>query len=265
MISTDPAGLSTSMEEFRESKDKLCEELKKRRHEEDLFPPDQARHGVSNDSDDENRLLKLINSTIRHNIYNQVHIITGYSALLVEMTKDQQEMQELLQIILGAASGIQRQISYTHDYQDIKCRKSGWVPLETAVKNAISAAPVSGIAFNMEIRNVEVYTVPLIESVFLNILDNSVRHGGRVKNIDIWFEDKETKGIIFIQDDGIGIADDLKEKIFERGIGTDSGLGLFLAGEVLSATGLSIRENGTEGEGARFMIDVPKCCYRITG
>jgi signal transduction histidine kinase len=67
---------------------------------------------------------------------------------------------------------------------------------------------------------------------------------------------------ILWEDNGIGIVPEEKEKIFERGFGRNTGLGMFLAREILSLTGISIRETGTEGEGARFEIIVPPGKFR---
>ncbi len=53
--------------------------------------------------------------------------------------------------------------------------------------------------------------------------------------------------IIVCEDDGDGIPDDKKEMIFEKNFGKNTGLGLFLAREILSITGITIQENrGTE-------------------
>ena len=64
------------------------------------------------------------------------------------------------------------------------------------------------------------------------------------------------------EDNGIGIPAAEKEKIFERGYGKNTGLGLFLAREILAITDMTIRETGTEGTGARFEIHVPENAYR---
>lgn len=53
-----------------------------------------------------------------------------------------------------------------------------------------------------------------------------------------------------------------KEKIFERGVGKHTGLGLFLVREILSLTDIRIMEDGTEGKGARFTISVPPGAWK---
>jgi hypothetical protein len=42
-------------------------------------------------------------------------------------------------------------------------------------------------------------------------------------------------------------------------------MGLFLSREILSITGITIRETGEPGNGARFEMLVPKMVWRIVG
>ena len=59
-------------------------------------------------------------------------------------------------------------------------------------------------------------------------------------------------------DNGAGIATPDRGRLFQKGFGKHTGLGLFLSQEILSITGITIEENGNPGEGARFEIAVPK-------
>jgi signal transduction histidine kinase len=70
--------------------------------------------------------------------------------------------------------------------------------------------------------------------------------------------------LIVCEDDGEGIPAEEKERIFDRGFGKNTGMGLFLAREILSITGITIRETGKPGKGGRFEIMVPKGVYRVT-
>ncbi len=62
-----------------------------------------------------------------------------------------------------------------------------------------------------------------------------------------------------------GITVEDKKRLFTRGFGKNTGLGLFLSREILAITGITITENGTPGKGARFEITVPKGMYRFMG
>jgi signal transduction histidine kinase len=111
--------------------------------------------------------------------------------------------------------------------------------------------------------DLEIYADPLIEKVFFNLLDNSLRHGQHVTSIGITCEQKGKDLLLTYMDDGVGILKDEKEKIFTRGFGKNTGYGLFLIREILSITGFTIEENGSEGKGARFVITLPPNSFRF--
>jgi signal transduction histidine kinase len=69
---------------------------------------------------------------------------------------------------------------------------------------------------------------------------------------------------LIFEDDRAGIPNGEKEKIFQRGFGKNTGLGLFLCREILSITGITIKETGEPGKGERFEIVVPQGFYRFT-
>ena len=53
--------------------------------------------------------------------------------------------------------------------------------------------------------------------------------------------------VLVFEDDGMGIAGEDKKHLFERGFGKNTGLGLFLSREILSITGITIRETERSG------------------
>jgi signal transduction histidine kinase len=116
---------------------------------------------------------------------------------------------------------------------------------------------VGGISVRIDVSNIKVLADPMLEKVFYNLVDNSIRHGGGVKNIRISSDDSSNDLRIVYEDDGTGIKVEDKERIFERGFGKNTGLGLYLCREILALTGASIRENGKYKSGARFEIVVP--------
>jgi signal transduction histidine kinase len=50
--------------------------------------------------------------------------------------------------------------------------------------------------------------------------------------------------------------------LFRRGAGRNTGFGLFLCKEILDLTRITITEIGEPGEGAKFLMRVPKGIYR---
>jgi signal transduction histidine kinase len=86
-------------------------------------------------------------------------------------------------------------------------------------------------------------------------------HGGGIRRIRVWFQESEEGGSLFIADDGRGVPEDKKERIFDRGYGDNSGYGLFLVRSILDITGITIKEVGVPGQGACFRMDLPRKIY----
>jgi signal transduction histidine kinase len=105
----------------------------------------------------------------------------------------------------------------------------------------------------------------MLEQVFFNFLDNSLRQGERVTAVQVSCHEEGGGLTIICEDNGVGVPEEDKERIFERGYGENTGLGLFLAREILSIAGITIQETGETGKGARFEILVPKGVYRVNG
>ena len=91
-----------------------------------------------------------------------------------------------------------------------------------------------------------------------NLVDNAVRHGGTIRAVRFSLENQNGDRIIVCADDGDGVAAHEKEKIFDLGFGKNTGFGLAISREILAITGITIRETGKPGTGARFELVVPK-------
>ena len=75
-------------------------------------------------------------------------------------------------------------------------------------------------------------------------MENVIRHGKTATAVRAWHEARPDGLVLFVEDNGIGIPREEKHMIFDRSYGKDTGLGLFLVREILSITGISIRETG---------------------
>ncbi len=164
-----------------------------------------------------------------------------------------------LQKLDAAASAINDHIEFTRIYQDLGTLEPRWQEL----KNLLHRCHVPPeMTFHVDIPDVTVFADPMLEKVFYNLLDNSLRHGDHTTKIRVSAGDSPEGLVVRWEDDGSGVPDEEKEKIFLQGYGKNTGLGLFISREILSFTGITIRETGT-GNGARFEITVPESAYRI--
>ncbi len=208
-----------------------------------------------------NRKLNLMSSIARHDILNQLTALSGYLALLNPHISNPQD-RDYLARCENAARSIDKQLSFTREYQDIGVKSPLWQDAGDLVRQAAGQVSAGQVTIVVEIDNLEIYADPLVIRVFYNLLENALCHGSELTRIRFSCAEQPDHLVIACDDDGVGIPDALKVKIFELGFGKHTGFGLFLAREILSITGMTIRETGIPGEGARFEILVPHGKYR---
>jgi PAS domain S-box-containing protein len=211
-----------------------------------------------------NRKLYLLNSVTRHDLQNQLTILNG--ALDLAKTGTAGELAEYLAMAEKTAVAMTKMISFTREYQDIGVREPIWQEVDEVARHAAGSLHSDKVSIDIHVGTVRIFSDRLLEKVFYNLFDNALRHGGEpLTTIQVLAREDESGLVITVEDDGIGITRKDKENIFERGIGQNTGLGLFLVREILSITGIAIREIGTPGTGARFEISVPGQCCEFPG
>jgi len=98
-----------------------------------------------------------------------------------------------------------------------------------------------------------------------NLLDNAIRHGRTIRQVRFSAEERNGSVVIICEDDGVGIPYDENERVFQRGFGRNTGLGLFLSREILGITGIAIEEIGSPGAGAKFEMVATQGAWRMEG
>jgi len=211
-----------------------------------------------------NKKLNLLSSITRHDVLNQLTVVLGYLRLAEEQVTDPL-LRDYLEKMSKAGEIARRQIEFTREYQEIGVRLPRWQDVRSTILQATKDLTPDLVTLSVDIRDVEVFADPLLEKVFYNTVENALRHGGSITKVKFSAENSDGCLRIVCEDDGTGVPESEKQHIFERRYFNHTGFGLFLAKEVLAITGLSIRETGVPGEGARFELLVPAGVYRLNG
>ncbi len=213
-----------------------------------------------------NEKLNFFSSITRHDILNQLTALKANLELAREASAGDDQRTGLIDKELTAAQGIQNLILFTRDYQDIGIQPPEWQDVREVILKSCAGIRLGGITVAVPVSGVEIYADLLLERVFYHLINNAIQHGGDSLT-EIRFAGTESfdEYVLACEDNGIGIPPEAKERIFTRQPYIGSGLGLFISREILSITGIGIRETGTPGEGARFEIRIPRGAYRFTG
>jgi PAS domain S-box-containing protein len=216
-----------------------------------------------------NTRLNSFNFITRHEILNHLTVVKGYIELSREQIRDPLYrltpfLLTFLDKELAAANAIQNLITFTRDYQNIGIRPPVWNDLTTTINLAAARVRLGSITLIPDTGGVEIYADQVVEKVFFHLIDNAVRYGGKTSTIRFSCKESFEELLVICEDDGVGIKSDAKERIFTRQLSQHSGLDMHLAREILGITGITIKETGTYGKGARFEIRVPEGAYRFT-
>nr|WP_319540854.1 PAS domain S-box protein [uncultured Methanospirillum sp.] len=211
-----------------------------------------------------NKKLNLLSSITRHDIGNDIQVIFGYLDFAMEEHLDPQ-VKGFIEKARISAHNIEEQMVFTRDYQDIGVHSPIWQDVNKVISYSIKTLDISPVQIHIEISGVEIYADPLIEKVFFNLVDNAKRYGETITMIRFSGYEGEEGYTIICEDDGVGIPDKFKSKVFRREYYKHTGFGLNLSREILEITGITITETGVPGKGARFEILVPEGKFRKVG
>ena len=206
--------------------------------------------------------INLLTSITRHDILNQLTVIIVHNEILQSAVTDSGLIKSIKELD-RAAKNIRRQIEFTKEFQKLGENLPQWIDIQKLFVHHQEDLGYQYILYSIHLEGLEVFADPLIDRVFYNLLQNSVRFGEKVTSIRLFYLQQLDGITIVYEDNGVGIPVKEKSRIFERGSGLTTGFGLFFSKEILSITGITIKETGKAGSGARFEISVPWGKFRL--
>lgn len=209
-----------------------------------------------------NERLGILSSMTRHDVLNRLAVIDGYVSLALK-ENDPEKVRSYLERTERSSEAARSLIEFTGDYESLGIKAPSWLRIDDLFARAVGQFQLDRIEVTSSTAGLSVYADAMLEKVFYNLIDNTLRHGGKVSRISLEYEELPDRLALIYRDDGVGIAGKDKPLIFLRSFGANNGLGLFLVREVLAITGIEMVENGEEGRGARFEMLVPAGGFRI--
>ncbi|MDP9310447.1 MAG: ATP-binding protein [Chloroflexota bacterium] len=217
-------------------------------------------------------------SVISHELKTPVAIIKGYAGTLgrPDATWDEATLRDGLQVIEEEADRLNELIG---NLLDVSRLQAGGLRLHLGPVDlpALTARLTQGLAatasdqFEFQLRFPPSFP-PVhadeerIRMVLANLLSNAVKYSpqGGVVRVGGWTEGDQA--LIYVSDQGVGIAPEDQQRVFERFYRVDNslgrqtqgaGLGLYLARAIVEAHGGQLRVESQPGRGSRFIFTLP--------
>jgi PAS domain S-box-containing protein len=217
------------------------------------------RRRTTEEREQQRRVIDLYASLMSHDIGNDLQAVLGYveSSLLLLKT-DEPKAAEMLESAQAAALRMTNLI---------KTFKSDVAPSSVEIVPMLKevASQAERVSLGMQVQvHVESGAVhlkspggTLLPIAMDNLLRNAAKHAGKDTEVNIRVLVESENLVIIVSDNGPGIPESKLKTLFARGDpDSESGLGLYLTKQIVTACGGTIDLDRTEA-GATFRITLP--------
>ncbi|MDD1771788.1 MAG: HAMP domain-containing histidine kinase [Methanomassiliicoccales archaeon] len=195
---------------------------------------------------DLNEAMRLINKTMRHDMMNEMTIVSG--ALQLYRSKHEERKLDM------AENSVIRSIRLIEDMKELESgimanKASETVRVRETITKVLSTFDLPS---SIEGEEVLVTADAAFHSVLENIVRNAIKHG-KTDRVHVSIRINGHNCTVSVMDWGKGIPDSIKTKIFEEGFSygstSGSGLGLYIVMKVMKRYGgtIGVRDNVPNG------------------
>ena len=211
-------------------------------------------------------------SNVSHEFKTPINAIEGYTMLLQgeELSQEQEEYVEKILFNTQRLSGLVGNILLLSklENQNIPMKKTEY-RLDEQIRQAFLSLETKWtekeIGFQVELEEVK-YTgnEGLFMHIWINLLDNAIKFSPAKGTIMMFLKQEKDSVMFILEDEGPGIEDDVKTRIFDKFYQADgshkaegNGLGLALVKRIVDSAGGTIKAENREYGGCRFVVELP--------
>jgi signal transduction histidine kinase len=199
--------------------------------------------------DRQNERLEEFASIVSHDLRNPLNVAEGRLELY-RRTGDESElevvaeMHERISELIDEVLAFAREGSHVEDTEWVDSHPQAWEAWEAVDTGDATLVQQWDYCIEADASR--------LVRLFENLFRNSVEHGGRDVTVEVGTLEAEAG--FYVQDDGPGVPESVRDDLFERGVSTNedgTGFGLAIVAEIAEAHGWAVELAEHDG-GARF-------------
>ena len=222
-------------------------------------------------------IRKEFTANVTHELKTPLQTISGSAELLAKGVVKPEDVQSfsdriyleskrliaLVEDIISLSKLEESELEYEKERVDL------YESAKTAIDNIRPAAERKSIEIRLNGEQGFVYGVPqLIDSIMFNLLDNAIKYSREDGEVTVAVYREQDKAVFSVADNGIGIAEDEKERVFERFYRVDksrskeaggTGLGLSIVKHAAMINNADIELASMLGKGTIVKVLFPVC------
>jgi PAS domain S-box-containing protein len=214
---------------------------------------------------DLNDKLRVVGSLTRHDIRNKLGALNGYMYLLKKKIGDDQAFLQNLNEMEKVSKQLLDILEFERIYELVGSEELTFVDVGKFFTEAVAlVSSFKALKVDFKCDGLEVRADSLLRQLIYNLIDNTLKHGVTATVIKLYCKKDANELLLIYEDNGEGIAEDLRAHLFEKGFGKGTGIGLYMIKRIAGTYGWTLEENGEYGVGARFTMKIPENQYRLS-
>jgi len=221
------------------------------------------------------RLKDELLSTVSHELRTPLTSLRGFAELMLTRDFSREQQRQFLTIIHSESTRLTDLINDFLDLQRIESNQQNYrfevSALAPLLQKAMALFNIGDTKFSFRIEAPT--TLPLvrvdtdrIHQVLTNLLSNAIKFSPQGGKITVGAQPRGSEVVMWVTDTGIGIAPELRPKLFSKFFRADNtatrsiggtGLGLALVKNLVAAHGGRVWVESTPGEGSTFFFTLP--------
>lgn len=199
------------------------------------------------------RIIRVLNRVLRHNLRNEMAVINGYADMLQDGLTDQNatyarkiaEVSDRLMALAETARKFEENIDTPSEIETIDIVPAVW-EVANQIEERYPDASVTVTAPGSAVAT----SAPRLETALSELLDNAAKHAGEEPSIAVSVRVTDTQTVIRIEDDGPGLPETEREVLGsgdETPLVHGSGLGLWLVYWIVESIDGELMVHDSEG------------------
>jgi signal transduction histidine kinase len=194
-------------------------------------------------------------------VRNKLSIILSNAYLLKKNIGDSPKLAKFISNIENAVEASSKLFEFSSNYEKIGVEQPSIINVGEFFKQAVALQTnLPELQIINECSGLTVSADSLLRQIFYNLIDNSIKHGQKTSKIHVYFLEEQDVTKLIYEDNGIGVSEANKLRLFTEGFttGNGSGLGLMLVKKIVEAYSWAIAEEGQPGVGVKFVMSIPR-------
>jgi signal transduction histidine kinase len=208
----------------------------------------------------------ILAAGVAHEVRNPMNAVISAARVLSEGKLTAEKQERLLDVLVDGVRRIDQVVSTLDAHaRPADGRETTVCSIRDGIESTVKLLShrCEGVAVHRDYDSDEPVKGPAraFNQIFLNLLDNAVRSGG--KNVWVRVSKDDEQLVVSVEDDGDGISPEHAHHLFDpfftaRASGDGTGLGLFLSQQLARACGGDLGYRARPAGGAEFVVRLPR-------